>query len=392
MRRLLVSLVVAWLAAVAPAASAAVPSPPTVPGWPKALPAGTVLQGPSGGVVLAGPNGEGFAARAYRRDGRRIWSVYQDPGCGNCDDGPQPIRLQADGDYGPIGFDGDYVWAVDPAGRVVGACGGVVFADGACVSAFSVFGATPPFGGRPVIAGSSPAGPSASWRLPVTGWLWEDDFNVPQMTVRDATGIVYTAFSHPRRESAPQAVGPTGLLVAVDPAARRILWTVEGPQEALTGLSSGVLVSEPGGVAAYRADGSVAWRRAVPDGQGVSPSSVVHDPARGRLYLGRPAVTRGAQQGVTALTAATGAQVWRTRPADRARLLSVGRGGRVYLAIDRTGAMAVRGVRLTDAATVWERRTSSRVESAQELVNGTVAVSAGTPYGGPGRLTLLDPR
>ncbi|MGE3140639.1 MAG: PQQ-binding-like beta-propeller repeat protein, partial [Thermoleophilia bacterium] len=371
---------------------AAVPSPPTVHGWPKSVSAGTVLQGPSGGLVLVRVQTGGTAATAYRRDGRLLWSARQDAGCGNCDDGPQPVRLQADGTYGPIGFDGDFTWSAGPSGRVERGCSGVVFADGACVMAFSELGPPPGPPDRPVVAGRDAGATTWSWRLPVPGWLWSDDFNVPPMTVRDRAGIVYTAFDRPRPEGAPPGTAASGLLVAVDPVARRILWTIEGPSQALTGLTSGVLVAEPGGVAAYRADGTVAWRRVVPEGQRVVPTSVVHDPARGRVYLGRVAVTLRSEVGVTAVSAATGARAWRTRPSDRARLLSVGRGGRVYVAIDRAGHRSVRGLRLANATTAWERRTSLPVQSARELLNGTVAVSAGGQYGGPGRLTLLDPR
>ena len=70
---------------------------------------------------------------AYRRDGRRLWSARRAPGCGNCDDGPQPAVLQADGTYGPIGVEGDDFWAVDARGRIVTGCAGVVYPDGACV-------------------------------------------------------------------------------------------------------------------------------------------------------------------------------------------------------------------------------------------------------------------
>ncbi|MGE3140475.1 MAG: hypothetical protein AB7O53_13530, partial [Thermoleophilia bacterium] len=107
------ALAAALLTAVAGTATAAVPSPPTVPGWPKQLPAGPVVQGPQGGLVLVSPYGDGFAARAFRRDGRRLWTTVQPANCGNCDDGPQPVINRPDGTVGPIGHLGDYGWAVD---------------------------------------------------------------------------------------------------------------------------------------------------------------------------------------------------------------------------------------------------------------------------------------
>jgi hypothetical protein len=390
----ILAAVVTALLAASVAAAAAPPSPPTAAGWPKTVPAGTVLQGPSGGMVLVGPRGDSFTASAFRRDARRLWTVSQEAGCGNCDDGPQPVLLQPDGTYGPIGYDGDYTWAVDAAGATVRPCAGVVFTDGFCVAAFGEFTVPPaPPGERPVIVGRDAAAATPSWRIIVPGWFWSDDFNVPPMTVRDGAGVVYTAFAYPRRESAPLTWVPSGLLVAVDPVARRILWTAEGPLQAVVGLPSGVLAAEPGGIAAYRGDGSVAWRRAVPEGQYLAPASVVHDVDRGRLYLGRLGIEERSPRGVTAVLAATGAQLWRTRPADRARLLSVGRGGRVYLAIDRARAVAARAVRGSDGVPVWERRTRLPVQGGRELVNGTVAISAGDRSGiGPGVLTLLDPR
>ena len=50
-------------------------------------------------------------------------------------------------------------------------------------------------------------------------------------------------------------------------------------------------------------------------------------------------------------------------------------------------------VRIDIPFPVWERRSRLPVQGGRELVNGTVAVSAGGRSGsGPGVLTLLDPR
>ena len=115
------------------------------------------------------------------------------------------------------------------------------------------------------------------------------------------------------------------------------------------------------------------------------------DAARDHVYIG-PRV--GDVPVVRALGASTGATLWRTRTSDRARVMSVGRGGRVYLAVDAPGRRAARGVRLASGSTVWEHRTSLPVLGVRELVNGTVAVSAGNRFAGTsgGRMTLLDPR
>jgi len=64
------------------------------------------------------------------QDGRRLWRSARRAGCGNCDEGPQPERLQPDGTYGPIGPEGDDIWAVDRRGQIVPGCSGAVAADG----------------------------------------------------------------------------------------------------------------------------------------------------------------------------------------------------------------------------------------------------------------------
>ncbi len=99
-----------WVASAAGA-------PSTVAGWPRSAPAGPLMQGPEGGVVVVSQDGSAFTTAAYRRDGRRLWAYRRVADCGNCDDGPQPVALQPDGTYGPVGSEGDDVWAVDAGGR-----------------------------------------------------------------------------------------------------------------------------------------------------------------------------------------------------------------------------------------------------------------------------------
>jgi outer membrane protein assembly factor BamB len=210
----------------------------------------------------------------------------------------------------------------------------------------------------------------------VSDWTWDAPFAVPAMIVADASGRLYAAFD--------------GLATAVDPSSHAIAWERHGPSAVLASLGSGVLALQGDGLVALAADGAERWRRPIPPGEHVFPAGVAYDAARGRVYVER---SSGAAPGVTALDAATGAQLWRTTTADRARLLSVGRGGRVYLAIDRPGHLAVRGVRLT-GATAWQRNARRRISDALELRNGTIAVSVDKRFGGPEAtsLTLLDPR
>jgi outer membrane protein assembly factor BamB len=157
----------------------------------------------------------------------------------------------------------------------------------------------------------------------------------------------------------------------------------------LAALRSGVLAREADRLVALRADGGVRWTRPVAGGGFVQAHHVAYDERRDRLYIGRD----GPHPGVTALDATTGAQLWRTSTRDRARLLSAGARGPVYVAIDTPGATAVRAIRLS-GATRWQRRTGRPVTGAAELADGTVAVSAGSgdPALGGGILTLLDPR
>jgi outer membrane protein assembly factor BamB len=369
------------LLVLAASASAAVT---VAPGWPRAAPSGTVLQGPDGGVVVVSFEAFHSEVRAYRKDGRLRWRNDQRFGCGNCDDGPQPEALQPDGTYGPIGVEGDDFWAVDRLGRRVDGCAGVVGADGSCVTGLSV---TRPgsFERLPGVVGAEADG--TAWSVADDRFRWTDDFDVPVMTVADGGGLVYAAFDLPV-EAGTGTTRP-GLLMAVDRATHAIRWTRIGPAEVLAALAPGVLVREGAGVAAYAPDGTLRWTRPVPAGQRTTPRDTGVDAVRGHVHLGR----RGGQPGVTALDIATGAQVWETRPSDRARLLSVGRGGRVYVAIDAAGRRAVRALRFRTGATAWERRTRLPVRGARELASGRVAVSAGNEFApmGSDRLTVLVP-
>ena len=203
--------------------------------------------------------------------------------------------------------------------------------------------------------------------------------------VRDDAGRVYAGLG--LRHQLPSGVTRPGRLIAVDPGTRAILWTRPDLDEVLTSLGSGVLASRAHGVVSVGPDGAERWSRPLAPRDAVAPATTVHDARRDRLYLGRTT-------GVTALVASTGVQLWRTRPSDRATLLSVGRGGRVHVAIGATARRGVRGLRLADGSTAWQRRTGLPVLGARELANGSVAVSAGirfAPTKGD-RLTLLRPR
>jgi outer membrane protein assembly factor BamB len=372
--------VVATALGLACVAATAAAAPGPLPGWPIDAPSGTAHLGPGRGVVVVPHDGFDFAVSAYRPDGRRLWRSRRRASCGNCDEGPQPERLQPDGTYGPIGPEGDDIWAVDQGGRIVPGCSGAVSADGTCV-----FGGSLSPNGTPFVTARR-AG-SLLWTVTDAGFSWLDEFNVPPVVARDAAGLAFAAFERPTEVATGAELA--GRLIAVDTGAPAIAWGRTGPRTVLAALRSGVLTVDGGRLAAYRADGGVLWTRPVLGSATVSAATVAYDARRDRVYVGRG----GAAPGVTALDAATGAQLWRTATRDRARLLSAGARGPVYVAVDTPGATAIRAVRLT-GATKWQRRTGRLVLGAAELANGTVAVSAGSgPFNSAGGLlTVLDPR
>ncbi|WP_217921259.1 PQQ-binding-like beta-propeller repeat protein [Miltoncostaea oceani] len=283
---------------------------------------------------------------------------------------------------------------MDRRGRRIPGCNGILRADGTCLAAttaaddprlplltYPAFTIGPP--------GDLPGVPPASGSAVLPGYEWSDGGDDNPLIVQDAGGLAYAAFRGPVDRAS--GVMLPGVLAAFDPEARIIVWATPGPVRVLTALAAGVLIVEGEGVAAVSPDGSTRWTRPV-----VRPQTVLTamaDDARGQVYLGRS--RRDAAEGVTALTASTGRQVWRTRPTEQARVLAVGRGGRVYLAIDAPALRrSIRAVRWRDGTTAWERRVRGEVRSATELPDGAIAVSIARDRAGDprSRLLLLDPR
>ena len=209
------------------------------------------------------------------------------------------------------------------------------------------------------------------------------------MVARDSAGTLYSALSTgypPTADGFGQQL--PGRLFAVDPASQTRLWWQPGSYEVLTGLDDGVLaVRDKSTLVAFSSSGLEVWSRPlagwpvtvsdeVYGSEEARSPTVIFDRDRNRLYVGR---FDGAP-GVMALAASTGALVWRSRPADRARLLSVGRSGRAYLAVNAPKRRGVRAVRIAGGA-AWERRTAEPVRGARELADGTVAVSSGLEFG-----------
>lgn len=388
-RRLLGAvLALVFLAPGAVGVGATQPSTTVLPGWPRHVGAGTVLPGPQGGVVVVsvgdptGANEIPFITTAVRRDGTRLWRDRRVPGCGNCDSGRQAIALQADGTYGPIGYTGDDFWSVDAAGRERTGCSGVVTPDGTCYFLRPTSDAALLF--YPQLMARTADGADL-WSVTDAGYRWYPEFSEPPVVVRDEAGLLYTGPG--AGVEVPGETARQGRLIVVDPSTRAIVWTRPDISGVLSALRSGVLAVRADGLVSLGPDGTERWSLRLPAPFALSASSVAYDAVRDRLYV-------AAGPSVVALRASTGTELWRTRPADRAQLLSVGRSGRVYVHKAVTGRNSVRALRIADGSTAWERRTGLPVLGAAELADGSVAVSAGRRFAPTtaDRLTLLRPR
>jgi hypothetical protein len=344
--------------------------------------AGVVQPGPQpGGAVVIGTVDLDSAVIAYRADGRRQWASVRTPGCGNCDDGPQARRLQPDGTYGPIGPEGDDTWAVDPQGRIVQACTGVVLADGTCIQVGAT--STQTLIEVPFLAATR--GGAMLWQVAEPDFSWISESGAPPAVVQDAEGTVYTAYGLGTTAST-RAPAP-GRLIAVDAATGALRSRTLGTFDALAGLESGVLASTSAGLVALGADGAQLWTSTLFAGQFVAPGQVFVDAARHQVYVGGQSTSTP----VTAFDTRTGAVLWQTAPADGARLLSLGASGTVYVATDRGGGHAVRAIG-PEGRGRWVYGTATRALGAGELSDGTVAVSTeGLWFTSGALLTRIDP-
>lgn len=353
------------------AATAAAAEPAVVQSWSVERPAYALMPDPGGGAVAVGGVAAAprtYRATAFRVDGRRLWQRTRRAGCGSCDGGPHPLRLQPDGTYGPIGPTGDDAWAYDRAGREVPACAGAVAADGSCATGFGrvlIEGDPPAFLHVPVVR-LSRAG-AVVWETPLRDMRWTATFDVPAASARDEAGGVYAAFDRPRVVATGEH--PPGRLVRLDAADGTPGWAIDGPVEVLAGLRAGVLARDSEGLVAVGAGGRVAWSRVIPDGAGITPGGVRTDARRNAVYVEVPRT----RPRVVALTASTGRPRWATPTRDRARLLATGAGGRVYIAADagpRRGLVAL----APSGRALWRLPAAARVVAAAEIARGRVAV------------------
>jgi len=365
-------------------------APSVMSGWPVTAGAGPVLGGPGGGAVVVS---EGFigeslssSVAAFGTNRRLRWTFDALWGCGNCDDGLTPPALRADGTYGPIGPDGDDVWGVSPIGVRVPGCTGDVLADGTCIA--HEVRRTPTLTESPAIAARR--GGTLVWEYarPSRTWSISHDFLVPPLTLRDASGAVYTSLgagSEPAGTPVPQQ------MIALNETTGTLRWQVADARP-VASFASGVLAQRSGvGLVRYAADGTVRWTNPAWSAQHVVRAYV--DEARGRVYIS--ASRLDATHYVAALNAETGADLWRTRPTDRAAVLSVGSNGLVYVSINRSGRYALRAIG-PEGRGRWQWDTTMPVAGAHGLIDGTVVASTGSDvrgFGGEaGLLWRLNPR
>ena len=372
-----------WIAGVAVALACAAPcaaSPTVVKGWPLSAAPGPVLQGPGPGAVvvstsLIDPNR--FTVTAYRPNATRRWVNVRRAGCGNCDLGTQPVWLQADGTFGPIGVIGDDYWAVDQAGREVGGCSGAVLADGTCISARTRF--VPPTGLE--IALVSRRGAAELWRLVEPGlgdWVPEGD--VAPYVVRDGGGTAYVAYG----QGVPQA-----RLVTVDSATGALRARVPGTFDFVAATADAGLAREAftGGLVAVGADGAQRWSAPLLRSF-LFPQNVVVDRARARVYVGQTRPRWRTQ----ALDAATGRVLWTSPSAQSVRPLSLANGGLLLAGVEQGSSRSLRALGGGDGRARWTFRTSGLVVGARELTDRTIVVSTQRPPGaGRGPLWRIDP-
>ncbi len=352
-----VLVAVALLVGVAPCAAA----PTVVRGWPVSAPAGSVHQGPGGGAVVISSSAlelNEYTVEAYRLDGRRRWVNTARAGCGNCDEGLQPARRQADGTYGLIGVTGDDYWSVSQAGRRVGGCTGAVLPDGTCIA--SEFPRPAPrFDPQPALVARR--GGAALWSLAEPGLVWAPESDVAPYVVRDGTDTAYAAY-------APETAD--GRLVAVDAATGGLRARVPGSFRLIAATADAGLALRGSALVAVGPDGTQRW--SAPIGPPfIFPQDVIVNRARARVYVGR---RDGDRWRTTAFSTADGSVLWRSAAGGSVRPFSLAQGGLLLAGVVQGRTNALRALGL-DGAPRWTFRTAHAVVGARELTGRTVVVA-----------------
>jgi outer membrane protein assembly factor BamB len=389
-------IVVCVGATLALSCTAQAATPSVVTGWPVVAASGSVHPGPGGGPVLIAEQYGVSSVAAFRLNGKRRWLSAYEPGCGNCNGGPETPGLQADGTYEPIGVEGDDFWGVDQQGARVNGCAGAVLADGTCIRH------------RVVGAGFSP-GPSTPYPAVValrgTTQLWEYSQPTLSWTIASNEQVPPVVYANPTTVYTSLGAGLTGQqptdqqLIALNLSDGALRWR-DFNVTPLAVLSTGVIGGTwlgyyDSGIVSYANDGTLRWTAKLP--AKVRVKNVLVDEAHGRVYVSLVRVGGGGAREsdvfeLVALDAVTGMEKWRTRAVDRARPLSVGSNGLVYAGIDRDGRHALRAIG-PDGKGRWQFDTATRVEGARLLPDGTVALSTGGPEGeASGLMWRIDPR
>ena len=340
-----------WIAGVAVALACAAPcaAPPTVlPGWPVRAAPGPGAPGAGGRARSSSTTGLVDAFRytvaAYRLDGRRRWVNARTAGCGNCDEGTQPVRRQADGTFGPIGVIGDDYWAVDQAGREVRGCAGVVLPDGTCIAVESrLLGGT--VAENALVARR---GGVALWSLAEPDLDWIPEFDVAPMTVRDGGGTAYTAYG----QFTPQARD-----VAVDSATGALRARVPGTVDFVGATADAGLAVQGSQLVAIGADGARRWSSTAVRARLLQPeTSSWTARARGSTSATRPATGSGRRP----WTRTPGRVLWRSPANQRVTPLSLAQGGLLLAGVEQGSSRSLRALGGADGRARWTFRTSGR--------------------------------
>jgi outer membrane protein assembly factor BamB len=346
-------------------------APRVVAGWPAPAPAGSVHQGPGAGAVVIGgtiPASDRLEVAAFRPNGTLRWINTKAVYCGNCEPPVHnPAELQPNGVYGPIGL--SEFWGVNRAGATVSGCDGVVDLDGACTSFPQVFQVPP--------GSSTPQYALVAQRGGVPIWTHFEPnlaaFDVGRV-VRDQGGVVYASYVTLVDPNTP--TGPASArIVALDAATGAVRWR-QPDLGVRAALASGVVAGTRSETVAFAADGHELWRVPI-------TGTVTSDPGLNRVYVDTGGFSFSPRtRRVVAMDGATGAVLWSTPLALKARLLSIDGLGRLLVSVRRNRVYGVAALGRTGNE-AWRLDTATEVKGARELegprvralIPGTVAIS-----------------
>jgi outer membrane protein assembly factor BamB len=366
------------------------------PGWPVLAGAGSVHLGPGGGPVVItdhyGP--DATTVSAFDKNGAVRWRSLGRWPCGNCDDGRLGPRLLPNGNYGPLGPEGDGIWEVTPQGSKVVGCNGDVTQDGACFSHETKY-VGPTSDWDPVVTARRDGQLLWEYTQPRLGWSWSRGLEPPPDVFHDAAGGVYTTFGATRSTFGAPYV-PSQLL-ALNRSTGTLRWRALGTV-AVASLRSGVVGRDEGtvdggydsgavqSITRFTANGAVQW--VVPVRPDHAFYNFVADETRNRGYIQFVDTPRGRAR-LLAVELDTGSQLW----SREVWFLSIGQGGVLLTSVDQTAGKALRAIG-PDGRVRWEFGTATAVRGARQLPDRSIALttaSLGDDTGSRGLLWRIRP-